>query len=223
MPEPADPHTGQPAKREAITEAARRVFLEHGYSYTSVDAIATEAGVSKQTIYNHFGDKERLFRAVMEDTLRSVGAGTGPPLGDALADSDDFERDLRAFGRLLARGALREEVAALRRLLMAELDRHPELLEVWGNQGRQLLGSVTQAIERQAERGVLDVANPALAADQLFLLTAANALTHTTFGLNRLSDAELGKLVDDGLDLWFAAYRAERPRTASRRRSATRG
>lgn len=213
-------HTGLPTKRTAITDAARRVFLQHGYTHTTVDRIAAEAGVAKQTIYNHFGDKEHLFRLVMHETLQATGAYEGPSPEAALGASDDFERDLRRFGRALARGALDPDVAALRRVMIAELDRHPELLKEWAERGAALRGSLTAAIARQAERGVLDVPDPELASEQLVLLTAGNALTLSTFGVRRLSEADLGRVVDQGVDLWLRAYRAPTASTASRRRRA---
>ena len=47
-----------PAKRLAILEAAKRLFMQNGYDGSSMDAIAAEAGVSKLTVYSHFTDKE---------------------------------------------------------------------------------------------------------------------------------------------------------------------
>src|SRR3546814_8113295 len=52
-------------KRAAILTAAVDVFLRGGYEAAGMDAIATEAGVAKQTIYNHFGSKDGLFRAIV--------------------------------------------------------------------------------------------------------------------------------------------------------------
>jgi len=203
-------YTGLPAKHKAITDAARRVFLEHGYTHTSVDAIAAEAGVSKQTIYNHFGDKAHLFRAVMHATVAETGAGMGPPPGDDLAESDDLDRDLRRFGRQLARGVLAPDIAAIRRVLIAELDRHPELIEEWGTQGRELHRMLATAFARLNERGVVDVPDPMLAAQQLVLLTAGNAMTISRFGTDTPPSDALDKAVDDGVELWLRAY-AVRP------------
>jgi TetR/AcrR family transcriptional repressor of mexJK operon len=59
---PAGP--GRPkdlAKRQAILEAAKNLFIRNGYANTSMDAVAAEAGVSKLTVYSHFNDKETLF------------------------------------------------------------------------------------------------------------------------------------------------------------------
>lgn len=63
---PAGP--GRPkdlGKRAAILEAAKRMFTLHGFEGVSMDQIAAEAGVSKLTVYSHFGDKEALFGAAI--------------------------------------------------------------------------------------------------------------------------------------------------------------
>lgn len=49
------------AKRQAILDAAKNLFIRNGYLKTSMDAVAAEAGVSKLTVYSHFIDKETLF------------------------------------------------------------------------------------------------------------------------------------------------------------------
>ncbi|WP_226663338.1 TetR/AcrR family transcriptional regulator [Microbulbifer aggregans] len=54
-----------PAKRRAILEAAKTLFLTHGFAGTSMDAVAAEAGVSKLTVYSHFSDKENLFSSAV--------------------------------------------------------------------------------------------------------------------------------------------------------------
>ncbi|MEU4891485.1 TetR/AcrR family transcriptional regulator [Streptomyces sp. NPDC044780] len=77
---PAGP---QPAKRQAIVEAAVAVFLREGYTRASVDVIADEARVSKQTVYNHFGGKERLFIAAVEEERERVAAGFAAGAPDA--------------------------------------------------------------------------------------------------------------------------------------------
>src|SRR6516164_8973933 len=140
--EPASPQTRagagpaqrrkQPAKRRAIIGAAQRVFLAQGFAGSSVDAIAAAAGVSKQTIYNHFGDKEALFRAVVR-AVQSDFAGDFHEAGleERLATSDDLGRDLRELGRRWVAVVLQEDVAALRRLVIAEQDRHPWLFDEW--------------------------------------------------------------------------------------------
>lgn len=58
------------AKREAILEAAKALFLSLGYANTSMDAVAAAAGVSKLTVYSHFTDKQTLFCSAVMATCQ---------------------------------------------------------------------------------------------------------------------------------------------------------
>lgn len=53
-------------KAQQILEGALQEFLVHGYAATSMDRVAASAGVSKATVYSHFGDKEGLFVALVK-------------------------------------------------------------------------------------------------------------------------------------------------------------
>ena len=84
-------------KRGAIMDAATTVFLQKGYRGSSVDEIASLAGVSKQTVYKHFDDKERLFTEIVLGTIDQVGE----PFYEAillLQETDDLVGDLRELG-----------------------------------------------------------------------------------------------------------------------------
>lgn len=72
-------------KQEQILQGAMQVFLQHGYARTSMDRVAAQAGVAKQTIYSHFQDKEGLFTALIERvTLHhfDIEFGTEPWQGE---------------------------------------------------------------------------------------------------------------------------------------------
>lgn len=56
-------------KRATIIEGAIDVFINMGYELASMDKIAETAGVSKRTVYNHFGSKENLFQVIVDDFL----------------------------------------------------------------------------------------------------------------------------------------------------------
>src|SRR5919204_3939297 len=87
-------------KRRAIIEAATSAFLDHGFRGTSMDAVAAAAGVSKQTVYQHFGDKQRLFRELVASTVQEA---SDPVYEEVrrLADSGHLEDDLRDLARRL--------------------------------------------------------------------------------------------------------------------------
>ena len=59
-------------KRAAILEAAKALFIRNAFAGTSMDAIAAEAGVSKLTVYSHFGDKDNLFREVIRARIQDL-------------------------------------------------------------------------------------------------------------------------------------------------------
>src|SRR5256886_12230289 len=85
-------------KRQAILDAATTVFLTKGYLGTSMDEIAALAAVSKQTVYKHFADKERLFNEIVLSTVNEAS----DPVHDEvtnLEDSGDLEADLRDLAR----------------------------------------------------------------------------------------------------------------------------
>src|ERR671922_1115597 len=89
-------------KRTAILEAATALFLRNGYRGTSMDEIAALAGVSKQTVYKAFSDKESLFSEIVTS---AVDQAADPVHADVVkvADTGDIEADLRRVARQLLR------------------------------------------------------------------------------------------------------------------------
>jgi AcrR family transcriptional regulator len=197
-----------PVKRRAIMDAARGVFLREGFAGASVDVIAAEAGVSKRTVYNHFDDKEHLFLAVVRTTLASVEAEFDAALGETIADSDDLERDFVALARRWVRLFLREDANALRRLVIAEGVRHPEIMAGWAEAGpvraRSLL---VRTLAQLAERGRLEVPDPERAAEQLALLVTNPAYNRSVLGTVALSDAEVDDIVVPNVRMFLRAHR----------------
>src|SRR5438094_9057733 len=94
----SEPRTRSERKRVAILAAATDVFLENGYRGTSMDEIAALAAVSKQTVYKHFVDKERLFAEIVTRTVDEAA----DPVEHAvhgLAESTNVDRELREVAR----------------------------------------------------------------------------------------------------------------------------
>ncbi|AXC10200.1 Transcriptional regulator, TetR family [Acidisarcina polymorpha] len=119
-------------KRSAVVAAARRSFLDNGYSQTSMDAIAALAEVSVKTIYRHFENKDELFSAVMQAVCRDNGVSSGDD--DAATFShrypwfDDASIEgLSAGGREYLDYVLSEEQLSLYRVVIGDAHRFPEL------------------------------------------------------------------------------------------------
>lgn len=188
-------------------DAAARVFTREGFAGASVDVIAAEAGVSKRTIYNHFEDKEHLFLAVIRTTLDSVTLEFERAFDQTMVDSDDLERDFIALARRWVRLFLREDAAALRRLVIAESMRHPEILAGWAEAGPLRANTrLEHLLARLSERGRLSVPDPAIAAEQLALLVTNPAFNHSMLGTVPLSDAEVDAIVVPNVRMFLRAH-----------------
>jgi AcrR family transcriptional regulator len=115
-------------KREQILQGAMKVFLQHGYAGASMDRVAEVAKVSKNTIYNHFQDKEGLFTALIEQITTNrfqIVFGSVPLKGEPAVV-------LRQIAEKLLSVILpdREYISFLR-LLIAESERFPQLAQLF--------------------------------------------------------------------------------------------
>jgi TetR/AcrR family transcriptional repressor of mexJK operon len=100
-------------KQTAIAQAALDLFLQQGYMATSMDAVAAQAGVTKQTVYRYYPSKEELFAAVMEE----IRANEPPPYQFGGAEP---ETELNNFGRDLLAFHLKPAALGVYRLMLSE-------------------------------------------------------------------------------------------------------
>jgi len=78
--------------RQMVLDAAFRLFANKGYGQTSVDAIISEAGLSKGAVYHHFASKEALFKALLEDRQRRCAEQLADAVGTAGTRREAIER-----------------------------------------------------------------------------------------------------------------------------------
>jgi len=198
---------GAGAKGEAISAAARRLFLADGYERTSVDAIAAEAGVSKRTIYNRYGDKENLFLSVLRETYTAMMATFGRIAGAHLSEITDMQRDLTAFARDVAFALLRApERIALIRLMLTEAPYFPALVREQ-TRPQTMTGIMARALAGLAKAGRLEITDPYEAADHLSALTFGQLNNKSMFGIVPVSDADTERIVTGGVAAFLRAYR----------------
>lgn len=125
------PHSGGRPAREALKEldarlidCASRLFTERGYAATSIEAVAAEAGIGKNTIYRRYATKADLFQAVVDEQIRiRLRAPEGVAEGD-------MESGLRQLAVTLVQAALNPETTAFQRLVIAEAERFPEIAAI---------------------------------------------------------------------------------------------
>jgi len=206
---PAD--TGRSERRrQAIIKAATEVFVRHGYLGATTDEVAARASVSKQTLYKHFADKQHLFAEVILDTTVQVVEGLSAAVASTLDDAQDVRQALRDLADGFLNGLLQPDVVRLRRLVIAEADRFPEIGRAWFDRGfDRALVVLGEALRRLADRGLLhDLSDPTLAAYQFAGLVMYRPMNQVMFsGTDAPPPAgELGHIADSAVDVFLATY-----------------
>jgi len=203
------PHASRSTrKRTAILEAGTAAFLRAGYRGTSMDEIAASAGVSKQTIYKHFVDKKRLFAEIVASTVQEAGDEVYLEVLN-LADSGDIEADLRDLARRELELVLQPRVLQLRRLVIGEAGRFPELGRAFYDHGPgRTITALATAFERLAARGELRLNDPQLAAAHFNWLILSIPLNQAMLLGNDepASSTELDRYAETGVRVFLAAY-----------------
>jgi AcrR family transcriptional regulator len=162
-------------KRESVLCAAKRSFLARGFAATHLDEVAQAAGVSKMTIYSHFGSKENLFLRVLERVI--ADHSTGGPALDAEVAPSQLRASLTAIAVDLIETVQDPDVAGLRRVLVAEQPRQPDLAAAWRRSA--VLATVDALAEYFAllgQRGLLVDIDPQLLATQFLWMLIGDPL-----------------------------------------------
>lgn len=198
-------------KRRAIVAAATEVFLKSGYLGTNMDEIAALSGVSKQTVYKHFANKEALFIDIVSSMTSEAGDTILNELPE-LTDRAALAEYLQRYGFRQLSVVVTPRLMQLRRLVIGEVVRFPELAKVLYERGPQrALTAQAAMFERLAERGLLVVDDPMLAASHFNWLIMAEPLNRAML----LGDeaipprAELRRHAAAGVRVFLAAYGTE--------------
>lgn len=170
--------------REIILAAALEHFLADGYVGTSVDAIAETAGVSKRTVYNIYDGKEALFRAVLQEAIDTAEAfaRTSGDMAAQVGDSDDLAEDLRELAMRQATAVLGGGIVRLRRLLIGEAERFPELAsEYYARAPGRVMGALAELFAAFDAHGLLEVDDAQVAAEHFSFLVMGALLDRAHF------------------------------------------
>jgi AcrR family transcriptional regulator len=198
---------GQCSKRVSILDAAAEVFCREGFSGASIDEIAAEACVSRQTIYNHYREKENLFVAVVEDVMNRANATLFSILSTFPDKPDQLEHDLTDFAVRLNRNCLcNQDGQFLRKLVQSEGERYPHLFETWRQHGPGKVGMALSALfSRLSHQGALQITDCDLAARQFLALINADLQMITLFG-GTPTDEELESAAGNAVHTFLRAY-----------------
>ncbi|TQJ37070.1 TetR/AcrR family transcriptional regulator [Streptomyces sp. NBC_00080] len=193
-------------KRQAIVRAARELFLRDGFG-VGMDAIAAEAGVSKVTVYNHFGSKEALFTAVITSALdEPLGHASSAAL-EGLPEAEDLRSALIDAARTWVHAvSTNQDVAALRNLVAAEQHRFPELGRAWNGHGPEgHHPAAADALRTLADQGRLVIPDLETAIIQLYALLVFPHMVFSTYGTH-IEDSLTDRLIVSGVDMFLGHY-----------------
>ena len=189
-------------KRDAIVAAGRELFLEHGFSDVSMDAIAAKAKVSKRTVYNHFENNAQLFESIMGDACpgKHFEDDTGVPV-------DPPEQVLTQLGLTFLGIICHDEGVALYRVVMAEGSKFPELAKTFHNHTENLSRMLGDYLGDQTTKGVLRVENSRQAAHQFMAMLFEPIMMELTIGVRGpASEKEIGEIVDSSVSTFLRAF-----------------
>ena len=199
-------------KHQAITNAAAAAFLEKGYLGTSMDEIASLAGVSKQTVYKHFLDKDRLFAQIVLGATDRVDTVVRL-VASRLGESRDLQQDLTELGSRFLEALMEPSMLRLRRLIIANADRFPELGRAWYERGfERVLETLAGTFEHLADRGRLRRADQRLAAHHFVALLLWIPLNRAMFTGERrpIGKSEIRAYAQSATRAFLAGYGPER-------------
>ncbi len=195
-------------KRRAILDAATTLFLRDGYLATSMDQIAAAAAVSKQTVYKQFADKDSLFAEAILGLSGTVDACI-QTISRVLTSPKDPEQALKQLARTYVRTVMQPRVLQLRRLLIGQASRFPDLADAYYERvSERTVAAIATCFDELGARGLLRVPDPTLAARHYAVLVLFIPLDRALICGDdaRPSAAALDRVADAGVDVFLAAY-----------------
>ncbi|MGH8317388.1 MAG: TetR/AcrR family transcriptional regulator [Steroidobacteraceae bacterium] len=171
-----------------MLDVAQCAFLDLGYAEATLDRIARDAGVAKKTLYEHFGDKEGLFAAVLQRLRQVWIAG----LQDVVTESADLRAALQGAARHLLDVGTRPDMVGLHRLLLLEARRFPKLINAsYDKRGARVdMGPLSNYLRSAANDGLLQFDDVDLATEQFVHLVLGGIRMRMLRGVSPTPDAE---------------------------------
>jgi TetR/AcrR family transcriptional repressor of mexJK operon len=203
-PKPRRGRPRDPERYQRIMEAARSHFYAHGLERANVDAIAADAGVSKMTVYSHFGSKEGLFEAVVGDRTERVVGGLA---GAEALDPKQPEKALLAIGEQFLMLSREDEVLGKFRSVYGAAGAQPEICRAFYRQGAdRLIGDLAAYLRRASAAGTLKIRNPRRAADLFLSMFLGDGHMRGLLMLEMPDARENRALVREAVRVFMAAY-----------------
>lgn len=168
-------------KRQQILQAAEYLFTRHGFEGVSMDLVAEQASVSKQTVYSHFQSKEKLFSATISQACEANMLSAA--FIDENAPCEDMLLDIarRFINLLLSEGAIQ-----VYRLAVGNAEQHPHLARLFYQAGPQhTICTVADYLARQHDIGTLNITDARQAACQFLSMVEGDMVIKAMLNMGK--------------------------------------
>lgn len=196
-------------RRKTILKAASQLFLQHGYAKTSMDAIALQAGVTKQTIYAYFNDKDTLFAQIIVAQCEKHKPDANMLTREDLSPAELLYKIGIGFLDMITS----KEGLATTRLIMAEAGRRPKLAELFYETGPQTMNDLLeQFLNTQNARGVFAIPNTQSAASYFYSMLKGRYHLRMALRVKPLpTRRELQEHVRETVKVFLLLYGGDKP------------
>lgn len=190
-------------KRKQILDASVSLFTCLGYAATSMDLIAKNADVSKQTVYSHFGSKDELFSASVEYKCESLHI-----VDLSLNDLSDPQTVLLTLARSFTGFITSKEACAVHKICVFESSNYPQVSEMFYKAGPlRIIDEVTLLMAKLHQQQILDIDNPRHAASQFLNMMKGELWMQTEFNIKeRISAEEVEAYLRDSVAFFIRGY-----------------
>jgi len=191
------------AKRQQILNAAIQLFTEQGFAATSMELIAKNADVSKQTVYSHFGNKDELFSASIENKCESLHI-----FDFSLNDLTDPHTTLFNFAKAFTEFITSKEACAVHKICVFESTAYPQVSDLFYRAGPlRLTKEVTLLMEGLHQQKILCIENPKHAALQFLHMMKGELWMQIEFNTKeRISSDEVDEYLRDSVAFFIRGY-----------------
>lgn len=205
----AIPKPGRGGSRDAIVEAAERLFLERGFGSVSMDELAEAARVARRTLYNQFASKEEIFREMLLRLSRQLEDAFPP----GIETEGEVEDVLRVIAGVILKLHKNREYLGFLRMVVADSRQFPWIAEEFAAVMDPQTERLTRYFAHLTSLGILDCRNPLLAAHQF--MGALNEFSLWPWMMGRESlPVSAEDVVEETIRMFLQHYRRPRSKGA---------
>ena len=190
-------------KRQQILDAAIVLFTEKGFAKTSMDLIAKNADVSKQTVYSHFGNKDDLFYSAIEFRCESLQL-----LEVSAIDFSDVRNVLVQVATRFSQLITSKEACAVHKICSFESNANPQVSDIFYQAGPiKLTNQLANLFTELNNRKILNIDNPWHAAIQFLNMMKGELWMQVEFNVqDRISPEEVDNYLCASVDFFIRGY-----------------